>query len=42
MKCISGSQNLHIVRVDHSLKTNKKYKNLKEQKIHDILIKTFW
>ena len=31
---------LHIVLVDHFQKTKKEYKNLKNQEIHDIFIKT--
>ena len=38
MKCIQGSLDLHIVLVDHLLKTKKEYKNLKRQEIHDIFI----
>ena len=31
---------LLIVLVDHSLTTNKEYKNIKKQEFHDIFIKT--
>ena len=39
-KCISNNLDLQIVLVDYLLKTKNEFKDLKKQKIQDILIRT--
>ena len=42
LTCVEDSLDLLIVLMDHLLKIKKEYKNLKKQKILDILIKANW